>query len=106
MVRGFDQCVFLGTQTGRGSFTSNQEPGFATTQALCELIVAAREQFASQDSEPLELLSQEIIQHELIPREHWERTADDIRGSLGFEPDEPLDPFNLPIPGVLIALCA
>ena len=71
-----------------------------TANALRELILAAREQFGYANSRLREPIDNAGIEHDLIPREQWERTADEIRRSLGYRPDERIDPFNLPIPGV------
>jgi transcriptional regulator with XRE-family HTH domain len=71
-----------------------------TANALRDLIVAAREHFLDKQPLPDADETDETLHHELIPREQWERTADEIRKSLGFNSEERIDPFKLPIPGV------
>ena len=75
-----------------------------TAASLRELILAAKRQYASEESRVSPVAHEEDAEHGPIPRDQWEVIAESIRHDLGAKPDDPVEPFDLKIRGVSVAL--
>ena len=75
-----------------------------TAAALRELILAAKRQYAPKEASVRQPGQDEDVEHGPVPRDQWEPIAESIRRDLGLEPDDPVNPFELKIRGVIVAL--
>ena len=75
-----------------------------TAASLRELILAAKRQYAPEESTVSPVAHEEDAEHGPIPRDQWEVIAESIRHDLGAKPDAPVEPFDLKIRGVSVAL--
>lgn len=97
-------ALFIRQRPIEAHLRARKNPGSETIDLLQELILAARRQYGASEAEPEYSEGDEIIEHGPIPRSQWEEIASTIRGGMRKKGDDPVDPFQLRIRGVKVAL--